>query len=86
MQQKQMNMSKAEIIRIMDKSGLSRKEAVQLVNGRIPRWIPSSTFLKNAMDTAVYTAPRSRRDEVRRQFNERRKIVYELMREYRKQK
>ena len=83
---KKFGMTKPQIIRVMDSSGLSRKEAVQLANGRIPRWSPSSTFLRNAMQSAVNTAPRSRRDEVRQQFNERRRVVYELLREYNKKK
>ena len=71
-----------ELQRVLDSSGLSKEDVAYLIHGRMPKWRPSKQFLKNAMESAIFTSPQRKRAEMRRIFRDRIKKVRELTKEY----
>jgi hypothetical protein len=79
---REVGLSPKEIRRVLDSSGLSKQDVAFLIKGKIPRWRPSAQFLKKAREAAIYTAPQSKRDELKKIFRHRQRLVMKLAREY----
>ncbi len=77
-----MGLPTTSIFKILKASGASQKDAAAIVKGIVPKWTPSSSFMKSARDRAIETSPSAeRKKEVLEQMRERLSIVDELFRE-----
>jgi len=74
-----LKVKKSTIHRIIIAGGVSKKDARYIMNGRIPRWRMSSSFIDSAQTRATTTAKKGKRYDIRKKFYERKKYVYELM-------
>lgn len=71
-----------ELQRVLDSSGLSKEDVAYLTKGVMPKWRPSKQFLQNAMESAIFTSPQRKREEMKEIFRHRVRMVRELAREY----
>lgn len=69
---KKLGISDQDLMRIINAGGVSAKDAVAIVNGQVPPWMPSSRFVDNAKKRAYYSAASDeRRKEIMETFEKR---------------
>jgi len=79
---RKVRMNDDEIYSVLDAGGLSKQDVRYLLEGEVPDWKPSKTFLQAARERADQTSSKRRKETIEADFERRINLVYKLLEEY----
>ena len=74
-----LGVKKSAMSRVLKAAKVSGSDIRHILNGRIPPWRMTSSFMDSAQNRALATANKENRTKIREDFYKRKKYVYELM-------
>ena len=76
-----LGVKKSIIQKILKAAKVGKTDIRYILNGRIPRWRMTSTFMDGAQKRALATANKENRNDIREMLYKRKELVYKLMNE-----
>ena len=71
-----LGMTREEVVRVLDASGVAKQDAVNIVKGRFVPYRPSSSFFSGVMESAVSTGmSRAEKGRIRSKYRERAELL-----------